>query len=297
MVEKGSDKKELIFDVLLDYSEEFGKDVHFKDDKIYEEFVDYSLKKRKYLETFDYRSCDIIQLKLIYEKRDIVFNSYKINKIMKLDDYNEAFELIQNIIKYEKNKQKKFIFFKKNFWESYYIYCINNEEEKNKIPKLVEIYDLLLSYIDLGKDDSEYKEILAGKIHELILKKLEEIPVAKNQLELLFKNDPYYTSSCYERNPEVFEKIKILELKEEKDIEYFTNLNLEKVYANKFTKYLNVIIAKIIGIEDFNTIIKIIKISQEKNREEYINFLIQRYSIFPYEALTEESLINLLERV
>ena len=98
---------------------------------------------------------------------------------MKLDDYNESFELIQNIIKYEKNKQKKFIFFKKNFWDSYYIYCINNEEEKNKIPKLVGIYNLLLSYIDLGKDDSEYKEILAGKIHELILKKLEEIPVAK----------------------------------------------------------------------------------------------------------------------
>ena len=297
LVEKGSAKKELIFDILLDYSKEFGKDVHFKDDKIYEEFVDYSLKKRKYLETFDYRSCDIIQLKLLYDKRDTVFNSYKIDKIMKLDDYNESFELIQNIIKYEKNKQKKFIFFKKNFWDSYYIYCINNEEEKNKIPKLVGIYNLLLSYIDLGKDDSEYKEILAGKIHELILKKLEEIPVAKNQLELLFNNDPYYTSSCYERNPEVFEKIKILQLKEEQDIEYFTNLNLEKVYANKFIKYLSVIIAKIIGIEAFNTIIKIIKINQEKNREEYINLLIQRYSIFADEALTEESLINLLERV
>ena len=298
LVEKSSEKKELAFSVLLDYSKEFGNDVHFKDDKIYEEFVDYSLKTRKYQESFDYRAYDIIQLKLLYEKRETVLNSYRIiDNITKLNDYEEAFDLIQNIIKYEKKKRTKFISFKKNFWESYYIYYINNEEEKNKIPKIVELYNLLLSYIDLGKDDTEYKEILAEKIHDHILNKLEEIPEVRNQLELLFKNDPYYTSSSYKRNPEVFEKIRILELKEEKDIEYFTNLNLEKVYSKQFTNYLNVIISKIVGIEDFNSIIKIIKINQEKNREEYINLLIQRYSIFPDEALTEDSLINLLEKV
>ena len=41
-------KKELLFDILLYYSNVFGKDVHFDDNNIYKEFVNYSLKKNKY---------------------------------------------------------------------------------------------------------------------------------------------------------------------------------------------------------------------------------------------------------
>ena len=207
IVNMGSNKKELLFSVLLDYSKEFGKDVYFKEDEIYEEFVDYSLKNKKYLESLDYRSGDIIQLKILYEKREAIFNTNKIiDKILKLNEYNGAHEIIQKIIKYEKNKQKKFISFKRTFWENYFINSKINKDNINKIPKLVEIYNLLLSYIDLGNDDTEFKEILAQRIHEIIIKRLEGIPIARNQLEILFKYDPYYTSSFYERNPEIIEK-------------------------------------------------------------------------------------------
>lgn len=58
----------------------------------------------------------------------------------------------------------------------------------------------------MGNDDTEFKEILAQRIHEIIIKRLEGIPIARNQLEILFKYDPYYTSSFYERNPEIIEK-------------------------------------------------------------------------------------------
>ena len=301
LVKKGSNKKKLIFNILLDYSDVFNLDVNFNENILYRELVKFTLENGKYLESLKYRNYDIIQLEILNEKENIekIYNLRRIITFDKLNDkdYDRAYDEIQKIICYERDKNYKFVYFKKEFWEKFFLHYKMNENEENKIPKLVNLYKLLLSYIDLGKDDSEYKEILAGKIHELILKKLEEIPVAKNQLELLFKKDPYYTSSSYEKNPKEFEKIKILDLKEEQDIEYFTNLNLEKVYSKEFTNYLNVIISKIIGIEDFNSIIKIIKINQEKNREEYINLLIQRYSIFPDEALTEESLINLLEKV
>lgn len=304
MYRLGSNKIELLFSVLLDYSKEFGKDVHFNNDEIYEKFVDYSFKEKKYLESLDYRSDDIIQLNILYEKRETIFKSYKmIDKIIKLNEYGEAHEIIQKIITYEKSKHKKFISFKRLFWENYYIFSKieidrdNNDNVCDKVKKLVKIYTLLLTYIDLGDDDTEFKETLAQKIHDFIFERLSEISLARNQLELLFKYDPYYTSSGYERNPEVFEKINILELNGEKDIEYLTNLNLENVYSEAFTKYLNVIIEKIVEIEDFNSIIKIIKINLKNNKKIYINLLSERYSKFPNENLTANSFINFIKKV
>ena len=47
MYRLGSNKIELLFSVLLDYSKEFGKDVHFNNDEIYEKLVDYSFKEKE----------------------------------------------------------------------------------------------------------------------------------------------------------------------------------------------------------------------------------------------------------
>ena len=77
------------------------------------------------------------------------------------------------------------------------------------------VYKLFLSYLDLAKDDSDFKDDLAKIIHELIAKKLNEIkemedirdPKSKTkvriQLELLFQNDPYYIYPCKERDPKI----------------------------------------------------------------------------------------------
>lgn len=54
------------------------------------------------------------------------------------------------------------------------------------------LYKLLLSYIELGKDDSDYKDILSEEIHKLIEQKLEKIDKGIEQLKLLFEIDPYY---------------------------------------------------------------------------------------------------------
>ena len=105
LVEKGSNKKELIFDILLDYGNEFGKDILFEDDIIYEEFANYSLNHRKYLKSLNYRSNDIIQLKFLYENRDIIFKNIKKIEFIKLNSYDEAYELIEKIIKFQKEKQ------------------------------------------------------------------------------------------------------------------------------------------------------------------------------------------------
>ena len=73
--------------------------------------MDYSFGK--YLESLDYRSDDIIQLEILYKKREAIFNS---DKIIKLNEHDGAHEIIQKIIKYEKSKQKKFISFKRTFF-------------------------------------------------------------------------------------------------------------------------------------------------------------------------------------
>ena len=292
-------KKELLFNILLDYSNIFGEDIHFKDIKIYNEFIEFSLENgNKYVESLNYRSNDIIQLELLYEKRDKIFDSGNIVKFTKLNDYSRAYELIKKIIEYEKKKGKKFVLFLKDFWNKYSIHYKNFEKDDSKIQKLFELYKLLLSYIDLGKDDSEYKDILAADIHKLIQIKLEsETNIVKDQLELLFTTDPYYVYPCDKRNPNIFQNINICNLKEAEDIEYFKNLNKEKVYTNEFTSFLDVIINQINTIEDLNSIIKIIELKEEKNRKEYINLLIKRYSEFNEEELTEESFINLLKKV
>ena len=61
--------KNIIFDLLLDYSNEFGKYIHFSDIDNYKEFVEYSLELRKYKKTLDYMDTDIIQLQILDEKK------------------------------------------------------------------------------------------------------------------------------------------------------------------------------------------------------------------------------------
>ena len=78
--------KKIIFDILLDYSKEFGNYAHFYDQELYKEFVNYSFEKGKYIESFCYRSYDIFQLKILYEKRDDIFNSGIVLKYHKLNN-------------------------------------------------------------------------------------------------------------------------------------------------------------------------------------------------------------------
>ena len=224
-----SNKKKLLFNILLDYNKIFGEDIKFKRDGIYKEFVDYSLEVGKYMESLDYKNNDFIQLQLIYENKDKISRSYTI-KYEKLNDYRSAYELIEKLINYQKEKGKKFLYFPKNFWEQYYCHYNNIENEEKKIEKMVGLYKLLLSYIDLEKDDTEYKEILAGKIHEFIEIRIEKLIIIE-QLKLLFEIDPYYVYPCEKRDPKIFEKIKIFDLKDEQDIKYFHKI--EKKFMNQ----------------------------------------------------------------
>ena len=304
LVNKNENYKKLVFNILIDYSKIFGQDISFKlkDGEIYKQFVEFSIGRGEYLKSLDYRSNDLIQLKILNDNRDKIFGCEDIGKVKfsKLNEYDGAYEVIQDLIKYEKEKNKKLIYFPKTFWENYYNYYKKNEKE-NIIEKLVNLYALLLSYIELGNDDSDYKDILAEKIHELIKNKLEEMDKVKEQLELLFKNDPYYIYSSDKRDPNIFEKIKIFDLKEEEDIKYFQEKEIEKVYLKNFRLFLEVIIGKITTIEDFNSIIKLIKLEDENNKHDYITLLIQRYNNFFEEEikdeLKEESFIHFFEKI
>ena len=246
--EKNKNKKELMFNVLLDYSDIFSEYIHFKDSYTYKKFMEYSLQNGKYLKSLKYRSGDIIQLKFLYENREkIILNDENIitfiqdksnnKKKNKLNGYSNAYELVLNLINYQKIKKKKFVFFTKTFWNNCYEYYIT-KNANDKIQDLLGLYRLLLSYIELGEDDSkEYKEILSEKIDELVQKKLEEITTVNEQLQVLFEYDPYYLYDSDKRNPDIFERINIIDLKKKKDIQYFRNLNLEKVYENTFKTF------------------------------------------------------------
>ena len=289
LIKINDSKKKLVFDILLNYSKAFGQDISFtlKEGKVYKEFVEYAIENDKYLESTDYRKNDIIQLKILNENREKIINTYDKIVFNKFNDYTNAYELVQDLIKYEKEKRKKFIFFPKSFWENYTIYYINTESENNKIDKLVKLYELLLSYIDLGKDNSNYKDILAEKINELIEKKIEDTAEVKEQLKLLFEVNPYYVYPSNKKNPKIFEKINILDLKEE-GLKYFQEKDMENIYKTNFKNFLEVIIGKIKKIQDVITINKIIKLKEENNKHEYINLLIQKYNSFIENELTEE---------
>ena len=91
---------------------------------------------------------------------------------------------------------------------------------------LINLYELLLSYIELDEDDSNYKEELVENIHNLIEKAIKNYNNnIKNQLGILFEKDPYYTSNNYQRNPNIFEYINILNLKEDENIQFFKKLD------------------------------------------------------------------------
>jgi hypothetical protein len=290
-----SNKKKLLFNILLDYNKIFGEDIKFKREDIYKDFVKYSLEEGKYMESLDYKNNDFIQLQLIYENIDRISKSYTI-KYEKLNDYRSAYELIEKLINYQKEKGKKFIYFQKNFWEQYYYHYNKIENEEKKIEKMVGLYKLLLSYIDLEKDDTEYKEILAENIHKFIEIRIEKLIIIE-QLKLLFEIDPYYVYPCEKRDPKIFEKIKIFDLKDEQDIKYFHKIDIEKVYESNINDFLNVTTNKIQKIDDFNSIIQIIELKDEINKNEYINLLKDTYRKFNEKILTNESFINLLLKV
>ena len=131
--------KDLIFNVFLDYSKTFGNDIQFENKNVYKEFVDYSIKNGKYLESLDYLYGDRIQLEILNEKKEDIFKTGTIVNFFKLDSYDDAYNVIQDLIEYEKEKNKKFILFKKDFWENYYLYYENNQNQNN-IEKLVYYY-------------------------------------------------------------------------------------------------------------------------------------------------------------
>lgn len=121
-----------------------------------------------------------------------------------------------------------------------------------------------MSYIDLkgDGDDSEYKDILAAKIHKNIINKIKGNIGVRNQIEFLFYNDPYYICDNYKdkREPEIFENINIFDLEKKEDIEYFQNIDLENIYDKSFENYLSIIIGKINSKKEFISTIKITKI-------------------------------------
>jgi hypothetical protein len=76
----------------------------------------------------------------------------------KLNSFDEAYEKIQELIKYEIEKGKRLIILSKEFWESYYNYLYNQNYKiiKEKIQALLDLFRLYLRYIQLG-DDTDNK--------------------------------------------------------------------------------------------------------------------------------------------
>ena len=99
LVKKGSNKKKLIFNILLDYSDVFNLDVNFNENILYREFVKFALENGKYLESLKHRNYDIIQLDILNEKEKIekIYNLRRIITFDKLNDkdYDRAYDEIQ----------------------------------------------------------------------------------------------------------------------------------------------------------------------------------------------------------
>ena len=296
LIQKNVDLKLIIFDILLGYSKIFENDIFIENHETYKEFVIFSIEKGKYSEVLDYQTDFNSKLIMLYEQKEKIFES-GINIVIKTSQYcSEYFEIIKNLINYEKKVGKIFITFNKQFWDQCYTYYAINEDENNKIKKLNDLFKLLLVYINLGKKDLKYEKILLEKIHILVQNKIEKMAYPKDQIQFLLENDPLYIYN-YDRSPEIFQKINILDLQKKEDIEYFKNIPMEKIYLNSFPKYLEIIIKKISVIEDFISIINLTKINKEENREIYINLLFKRYSNFVSEELTEESFIFFLRKI
>ena len=112
--------KELFFNILLDYSEYLGNDIDFgKDKNAYTDFVEHSLKKYKYFESLKYLSGNIIQLQVLNSlKNNVVKYAEKVSKpiiFKNLDKFKDEYEIIKELIKYEKDIGKNSFFYTKNF--------------------------------------------------------------------------------------------------------------------------------------------------------------------------------------
>ena len=138
----GTNYKNLLFDILIDHNEYFGQDIKFEEKYIQKEFVEYSIKKGKYTRTFNYLKHKIIQLNLLKEYADEIFNLKNDVQFEKLEDdsYKDAQQVVQDLIQFQKVKGRKFISFPKTFWENYFNYYKLNTGPENKIQKTIIIF-------------------------------------------------------------------------------------------------------------------------------------------------------------
>ena len=297
-------KKNLLY-ILLQYSDTFGNDINFEYTySNYKNFANYSLNQGYqyyFFNSLKYCKNNIWQLRMVNDLKSTIFN--KINDdifFYRFDYYDDAKELIQEIIRYEKSQNKYLVKFPQNFWENYYNNVFNaySSNIKYKIQNLLDVYNLFVLYIDVG-GEKNYKYKLAEKIHSYVQKNIKDTSDARTQLELLLEYDPYYLFGEYSKDPDIFRFINILNLyKKQNDIDYFKRKDFENIYKNAFKEYIEIIVSNYINnAQNLNIILELIEINATENKRKYIVLLIDKYYSFKCEKLTCESFMNLLKKV
>ena len=294
--------KIVFFNILLDYGETFGDNIIFRNDfQKYKNFALYALNHNKFSDSLNYYKNKIWQLKMVNDLRTIIFKNYYYKiYFFRLDSYKGAKETIQDLIYFEKKTYNHKISFEQTFWEHYYEQIFNEYHPniKYRIKNLLSIYDLYVLYTDVG-GESKYKKILASKIHNYVISKIKDTNESRTQIELLLEYDPYYLYGGYERDPDIFRFINILNMyKRQIDRDYFLNKDFENIYKSLYIEYIKIIVSNYVrNAQDLNIILELIQINSSENQKKYIELLINKYDNFNKEKLTCESFMNLFKKI
>ena len=260
--------------------------------------MDYSFGK--YLESLDYRSDDIIQLEILYKKREAIFNS---DKIIKLNENStDFFTVIIDHIKVIFKEKIRMVLTKtenNNFFTTIFILNVKEKDSSLNHSKIQsEDYSVNINDIDIlnnekiknirkefiklikrDKNEISQDEIINIKINYkipgfyIIYKEIKEY-IEKEKLDAYYRQDESEIRRCrYEFSSRTIRKLK-------DDIEDFN----KKLYLELTSKQL------------FNKVIDNKKIIMDKNYidlcELFLNDYITFYLVKLYNDISNDFLIN-----
>ena len=209
-------------------------------------------------------------------------SNLKLNKEEENKEIEKLITLIKSIIYFSKDKNILLIYLSSDFWKN--ILKEYNEPTELNIDSCYKLRELFKAYNDLINiiykenktikykiDINKYYETdeFAFQLNNIINKYIEENKELKKEeiLGFIFEFNPYYQTKnedeyrkySINRDLSIFDKLEFDEdIYESSFIETFKEFNLEKVFKDKLTEFLDKIISKITNIDNFGLVMKLI---------------------------------------
>ena len=225
------------------------------------EILFYSKNSLEFLEILNENKEHILNIYIIEKNDGNKFNEslcIKIDNNSKLkedDDLTQIFQLLENIITFEIEKDSLFFIISDDFFQK--IISFSNDLNYNR---LLLVKNTIDNYIK--KVDKNFKiKNLDMSIHQTGMKFINIGKIKTNEILDFIQKDKYYTDKLFEKSSErdinILKNIKIEEI-DQKFLEKWNHMEWTKIFKRKEQEFYDIICSLSRNLSDFNKLFKLL---------------------------------------